>query len=150
EGPLPDSSGYQYSQPIEPTFSDISYATLSPWEKFDLYLPAARDRPTPLIIWIHGGAFSVGDKRSMPRRYFGPPPNPIGPMGPYQIQVPDVAALTRKGYSVASLNYRLLRQQPGDKFVAYALPAVQDAKAAVRFLRANAAKYGLDPEKFAV
>src|ERR1700752_3551993 len=30
------------------------------------------------------------------------------------------------------------------------LPAVQDGKAAVRFLRANAAKYGLDPEKFAV
>jgi acetyl esterase/lipase len=70
-------------------------------------------------------------------------------MGPYQIQVPDVAALTRKGYSVVSLNYRLLRH-PGDKFVAYALPAVQDGKAAVRFLRANAAKYGLDPEKFAV
>lgn len=149
EGPLPDSSGYQYSQPIEPTFSDISYATLSPSEKFDLYLPAARDRPAPLIIWIHGGAFSVGDKRSMPRRNFGPPPKPVDLMGPYQIQVPDVAALTRKGYSVVSLKYRLLRH-PGDKFVAYALPAVQDGKAAVRFLRANAAKYGLDPEKFAV
>jgi acetyl esterase/lipase len=149
EVPLPDSSRYQYSQPIEPTFSDISYATLSPSEKFDLYLPAARDRPAPLIIWIHGGHFSVGDKRSMPRRDFGPPPKPIGPMGPYQIQVPDVAALTRKGYSVVSLNYRLL-DHPGDKFVAYALPAVQDGKAAVRFLRANAAKYGLDPEKFAV
>jgi acetyl esterase/lipase len=149
EGPSPDSSAYQYSQPIEPTFSDISYATLSPSETFDLYLPAARDRPTPLIIWIHGGAFSAGDKRSMPRRNFGPPPKPIGPMGPYQIQVPDVAALTRKGYAVASLNYRLVRG-PGDKFAAYALPAVQDGKAAVRFLRANAAKYGLDPEKFAV
>ena len=149
EEPLPDSSGYQYSQPIEPTFSDISYATLSPWEKFDLYLSAARDRPAPLIIWIHGGAFSVGNKGAMPRRYFGPPPKPTGPMGPYQIQVPDVAALTRKGYSVVSINYRLLRK-PGDKFAAYAIPAVQDGKAAVRFLRANAAKYGLDPEKFAV
>ena len=149
DGPSPDSSGYQYSQPIEPTFPNISYAALSPSEKFDLYLPTARDRPAPLIIWIHGGAFSVGDKRSMPRRYFGPPPKPINRMGPYQIQVPDVAALTGKGYSVVSLNYRLLRH-PGDTFAAYALPAVQDGKAAVRFLRANAAKYGLDPEKFAV
>ena len=70
-------------------------------------------------------------------------------MGPYQIQVPDVAALTRKGYAVVSLNYRLLRR-PGDAFIDYALPAVQDGKAALRFLRANAAKYGLDPEKFAV
>jgi acetyl esterase/lipase len=82
EEPLPDSAGYQYSQPREPTFSDISYATLSPSEKFDLYLPAASDRPAPLIIWIHGGAFSVGDKRSMPRRNFGPPPKPVDLMGP--------------------------------------------------------------------
>jgi len=145
----PDSAGYQYSQPIEPTFSDLSYATQSPSQKLDLYLPAAQDRPAPVVIWIHGGAFRVGDKHSMPRRNFGPPPTPKGPDGPYQIQVPDVAALTRKGYAVVSLNYRLLRH-PGDAFVEYALPAVQDGKAALRFLRANAAKYGLDPEKFAV
>jgi acetyl esterase/lipase len=144
-----DSSTYQYSQPIDPTFYDIPYATLSPSQKLDLYLPAAKDRPAPLVVWIHGGAFMVGDKRSMPRRYFGPPPTPTGPMGPYQIQVPDVAALTRKGYAVVSLNYRLLRR-PSDAFVDYALPAVQDGKVALRFLRANAAKYGLDPEKFAV
>jgi len=139
----------QYSQPIEPTFFDIPYATLSPSQKLDLYLPAEKDRPTPLVIWIHGGAFRVGDKRSMPRRDFAPAPTPTGPDGPYQIQVPDVAASTRKGYAVVSLNYRLLRH-PGDAFIDYALPAVQDGKAAVRFLRANAAKYGLDPDKFAV
>ena len=80
---------------------------------------------------------------------FGPAPKPKGPDGPYQIQVPDVAALTRKGYAVVSLNYRLLRR-PGDRFVDFARPAVQDGKAAVRFLRANAALYGLDPGKFAV
>jgi acetyl esterase/lipase len=139
----------QYSQPIEPTFYDIPYATLSRLQKLDLYLPAAKDRPAPLVIWIHGGAFRVGDKRSMPRRDFGPAPTPIGPDGPYQIQVPDVAALTRKGYAVVSLNYRLLRRT-GDSFIDYALPAVQDGKAAVRFLRANAANYGLNPDKFAV
>jgi acetyl esterase/lipase len=144
-----DSSAYQYSQPIEPTFHDISYATLSPFQKLDLYLPAAQERPAPVVIWIHGGGFRVGDKHSMPRRNFGPPPTPKGPDGPYQIQVPDVAALTRKGYAVVSLNYRLLRR-PGAAFVDFALPAVQDGKAALRFLRANAAKYGLDPEKFAV
>jgi acetyl esterase/lipase len=149
QGASSDSSAYQYSQPIEPTFYDISYATLSPSQKLDLYLPPAQDRPAPVVIWIHGGAFRVGDKRSMPRRNFGPPPTPKGPDGPYQIQVPDVAALTRKGYAVVSLNYRLLRR-PGDAFADYALPAVQDGKAALRFLRANAAKYGLDPEKFAV
>jgi acetyl esterase/lipase len=149
QGATSDLSGYQYSQSIEPTFSDLPYAALSPLEKLDLYLPAARDKPAPLVIWIHGGGFIVGDKHSMPRRNFGPPPTPKGPDGPYQIQVPDVAALTHKGYAVASLNYRLLRR-PGDRFVDFARPAVQDGKAAVRFLRANAALYGLDPEKFAV
>jgi acetyl esterase/lipase len=101
------------------------------------------------VIWIHGGGFRVGDKHSMPRRNFGPAPKPKGPDGPYQIQVPDVAALTREGYAVVSLNYRLLRR-PSDRFVDFARPAVQDGKAAVRFLRANAALYGLDPGKFAV
>jgi len=87
----------------------------------------------------------VGDKRSMPRRNYGPAPKPLGPMGPYQVQVPDVAALIAKGYAVVSLNYRL-----GASMSAAALPAVQDGKAAVRFLRANAGKYHLDPGKFAV
>jgi acetyl esterase/lipase len=145
----PDSAGYQYSQPIEPTFSDLPYATQSPSQKLDLYLPVVKNGPAPLVIWIHGGGFRVGDKHSMPRRNFGPAPKPKGPDGPYQIQVPDVAALTHKGYAVVSLNYHLLRR-PGDRFVDFARPAVQDGKAAVRFLRANAALYGLDPGKFAV
>jgi acetyl esterase/lipase len=131
--------------PLEATFADLSYANKSPLQKLDLYLPAAGHGPAPLVIWIHGGALRVGDKRSMPRRNFGPPPKPRGRFGPFQIQVPDVAALTAKGYAVASLNYRL-----GSWMVTAATPAIQDGKAAVRFLRANAAKYGLDPERFAV
>jgi acetyl esterase/lipase len=71
---------------------------------------------------------------------------PVGPHGPYQVQVPNVAALVARGYAVASLNYRL-----GDSFVGAALPAIQDAKAAgVRFLRAHAGKYNLNPNQFAV
>ncbi|HEY5227630.1 MAG TPA: alpha/beta hydrolase, partial [Opitutaceae bacterium] len=73
----------------------------------------------------------------------------VGIEGIYQIQVPDVGALTAKGYAVASLNYRLLNK-PGEKFYSIALPAVQDGKAAVRFLRANASKYNIDPRRFAV
>jgi acetyl esterase/lipase len=144
-----DSGAYHYCQPIEPTFADVAYATLSPSEKLDLFLPARKRGHAPLVIWIHGGAFRVGDKRSMPRRNFGPPPITAGPTGPYQVQVPDVAALTSKGYAVATINYRLLAQ-PGEPFYQFAVPAVQDGKAAVRFLRANAAKYNLDPNRFAV
>ena len=130
---------------ITPAITDLAYAEKLPAEKLDLYLPAKGSTPAPLVIWIHGGGFRVGDKRSMPRRTFGPPPKPAGPNGPYQIQVPNVAALVAKGYAVVSLNYRL-----GTSFVDAALPAIQDAKAAVRFLRANAGKYYLDPNRFAV
>jgi acetyl esterase/lipase len=138
------AAAYHYSPPIAATIVDLAYAEKSPLEKLDLYLPAPSASPAPVVIWIHGGALMVGDKRSMPRKDFGPPPKPTGRMGPFQIQVPDVAALTAKGYAVVSLNYRL-----GPSMDAAALPAVQDGKAAVRFLRANAAKYHLNPDKFA-
>jgi acetyl esterase/lipase len=141
---------YLYHNPVEPTYRDLAYATESPAEKLDLYLPASAQHPCPVVIWMHGGGFAVGDKQSMPRRNFGPPPIPIGPSGPFQIQVPDAAALMEKGYAVVSLNYRLLGMRQGEKFRVFATAAVQDAKAAVRFLRANATKYNLDPNRFAV
>jgi acetyl esterase/lipase len=128
-----------------PTFADLAYANQSPAEKLDLYLPPPSDAPAPLVIWIHGGGFMVGDKKSMPRQNFGPAPKPSSVMGPYQIQVPDVAALIAKGYAVVSLNYRL-----GTSMFTAAYPALRDGKAAVRFLRANAPKYRLDSGKFAV
>src|SRR5712692_1678558 len=127
-----------------PNFADVAYADQSPTQNLDLYLPKPSSSLAPVVIWIHGGAFRVGDKSSMPRRDFGPPPKPVGPDGPYQIQVPDVAALTAKGYAVVSLNYRL-NYRVGDRPYAAMVAAVKDGKAAVRFLRANASKYGLDP-----
>ena len=128
-----------------PNFSDLTYAQESPAQKLDLYLPKPSGSPAPLVIWIHGGGLMVGDKSSMPRRDFGPPPKSVGRDGPFQPQVPDVAALTAKGYAVASLNYRL-----GSNMGAAAIPALRDGKAAVRFLKANAEKYQLDPGKIAL
>ena len=69
---------------------------------------------------IHGGAFLMGDKT----------------MG-----ADEIAALVDAGFAAAALNYRLAGEA---RFPA----AVQDVKAAVRFLRANAAEYGLDPDRF--
>jgi len=134
---------------LRPTFADLPYADKSPFEKLDLYLPSEQHSPTPLVIWIHGGGFQTGDKRSMPRRDHGPPPKLLGPRGPFQIQVPDVAALTAKGYAVVSLNYRLIYKS-GEHIYKAAIAGFQDGKAAVRFLRANAGRYNLDPKKFAV
>ncbi|SNQ51922.1 Esterase/lipase [Frankia canadensis] len=75
----------------------------------------------PVVLTIHGGAFAVGDKRD---------------------DLPVVRALVRAGYAVASVNYRLSGEA---RFPA----AVQDVKAAVRWLRAHADEYGLDPDRIA-
>lgn len=71
----------------------------------------------PLIIWVHGGAFRVGSKE-------------------------DKVPLTylAKGYALASINYRLSQHA--------VFPAqIQDCKAAVRWLRANAGRFSLDPQR---
>lgn len=72
----------------------------------------------PLIVYIHGGAFRAGSKNQLP-----------------------AISYVEKGYAVASLEYR---------FSQHAIfPAqVEDVKAAVRWLRANADEYGIDPERF--
>lgn len=88
--------------------------------KLDLYLPEMADKPLPVVVWIHGGAWKAGSKDRCP-----------------------VAALSGKGYAVASINYRLL--QHGD------FPAqIEDCKAALRWLRASAKKYNLDGEHIGV
>jgi acetyl esterase/lipase len=130
---------------MRPTFADLPYAGTSRFQKLDLYLPGDRSKPAPVVIWIHGGGLTRGDKRSLPRADFSPAPKPRGAYGPYQVQVPDVAALLARGYAVVSLNYRL-----GFALMTSVTPAVADTKAAIRFLRTNARAYGLDPARFAV
>ena len=87
--------------------------------RLDLYLPESGDKPLPLIIWIHGGAWLAGSKDD---------PSPA-------------LRFTANGYAVAHVGYRLSQEA---KFPAQ----IHDCKAAVRWLRANAAKYKLDPNKF--
>ena len=88
--------------------------------KLDLYLPAKADAPLPLIVWVHGGGWEGGSKEGCPA-------------------IPFVA----KGYAVASINYRLSQHA--------VFPAqIEDCKAAIRWLRANAKKYDLDAEHIGV
>ncbi|WP_405534995.1 alpha/beta hydrolase [Streptomyces sp. NBC_00075] len=136
-----DSSPADSASPAS-KISDLAYAEASPQERLDLYLPGSTARRAPLVIWIHGGGWRVGDKSSAATF---PDPSaslrqPADCRDIVQVQVPDVAALNAKGYAVAAINYRLTRDP---------VTAVQDAKAAVRFLRANAARYHLDPDRFA-
>jgi len=104
------------------TVRDIAYVENGhPQQKLDLYLPAAADvgAPRPLVIWVHGGGWKMGDKRQC-----------------------AAARLVTDGYVVASVNYRLSQDA--------VFPAqIEDCKAAVRWLRAHAADYAIDPKRFA-
>jgi acetyl esterase/lipase len=85
-------------------------------QKLDLYLPEKVTRPLPVIVWVHGGGWYEGDKD-------------------WRRAVP----LVPKGYAVANINYRLSQDA--------IFPAqIEDCKAAIRWLRSNAAKYNLDPD----
>ncbi|MFM7376515.1 MAG: alpha/beta hydrolase fold domain-containing protein, partial [Erythrobacter sp.] len=103
-----------------PDYADVAYAPLSARQTFDLYLPEG-EGPFPLVIHIHGGGFRMGDKGMLPRNIR--------------------KVLLARGIAVATINYRLSGEA---RFPA----AIEDAKAAVRFLRANAARYRIDPERF--
>jgi len=89
--------------------------------KLDLAIPSVGEGPFPLVVCIHGGAWRMGNKRAFHGR------------------MPD---LVRNGYVAASVAYRFCPK--------YRFPAqVEDVKCAVRFLRANAAKYKIDPTRVA-
>ena len=98
--------------------SDISYADLSSAQKMDIYIPEGTG-PFPVVVLIHGGAFKMGDKG---------------------MEASNAAALVAKGIAAASINYRLSGEA---KYPAQ----IEDCKAAVRFLLANATKYNLNPDK---
>lgn len=101
---------------------DIPYADNSSAQRLDIYLPNAGDGPFPVIIAIHGGAFLMGDKADA------------------QLNAP-ISGVER-GYAVVSINYRLSGEAT---FPA----AVRDVQAAIRFLKANASRCLLDPQRFA-
>lgn len=95
----------------------------------DLYIPPESvQRPPagfPLVVYVHGDGWADGDTRHS---------------GPF-VDFPGVlASLSGKGYVVASIEYRLSSEA---KFPAQA----RDVKAAIRWLRINAAKYGIDPAR---
>jgi acetyl esterase/lipase len=107
---------------VAPTYADLAYADQSTAQKLDLYIPTSGSGPYPVVIMVHGGGFMMGDKA-----------DGAGLTG--------VDTLLSAGYAVASINYRLSSEA--------IYPAqIYDTKAAVRFLRANATQYYLNPEKF--
>lgn len=94
--------------------------------------------PAPLLIWVHGGAWRFGTNRGLRDVEIM---TPEGPRTNRQTLMRR--ALQEQGWAVAAINYRYSHQAifPGD---------LHDVKEAVRFFRANAHEFGIDPQRIAV
>lgn len=97
---------------VQPTHADVPYGAHAQ-QKIDIYL-AESDRPTPLVLYIHGGGFRGGSKR-------GVNPKPF----------------LDAGISLASIEYRFVQHRPLPA-------AHDDCRRAIQFLRHHAKKYNFD------
>ncbi len=101
--------------------NDIQYATSASGEALRLDLyKPETGGPAPLIVWVHGGAWENGNKTAMP-----------------------LAPIIDRGFAVASLDFSPASKAP--------FPGqVHEIKAAIRFLRAEAARYGYNASRIAI
>ena len=142
----PGNAPLRYRDPVFASVSktsDVVYGSAINAENqtvtltLDIYEPTG-DTVTarPAIVWVHGGSFTSGDKTSPEL-------------------VDEANTFASKGYFNVSINYRL---EPGGCTTSAApgvcqtsiLEALADAQTAVRFLRTNAATYGIDPSRIAI
>jgi acetyl esterase/lipase len=92
--------------------------------KMDIYYPKTASVALPVAMYVHGGGWTGGDKAA-------------------GAGVNEIPEMIKRGYLVAAINYRLAPQ--------YRFPAmIEDVKCAVRFLRAKASTFGLDPGSIGV
>ncbi|MHC4558041.1 MAG: alpha/beta hydrolase fold domain-containing protein [Planctomycetota bacterium] len=102
---------------LKPTYANVRYG---PYERnvFDLYLTKST-RQAPLVLYIHGGGFRGGDKRSL--------------------NSSEARSYLNAGFSIAAINYRLTNTAP-------APAAYLDCARALQFLRHNAGKWNINPQ----
>ena len=113
---------------------DVGYTPSKPHPSriLDVFLPETGDGPFPTLICIHGGAFWGGNKRDF--------------------QVASYMEAIPYGFAVVSVEQRLCNRLPDGGYNQEGIfpNPVFDFKSAIRYLRANAASYKLDPERFAL
>ncbi|MDQ0116858.1 acetyl esterase/lipase [Pseudarthrobacter defluvii] len=109
-------------------YREVTYARALGFRplKLDIWLPRDAAGPTPLVLWVHGGAFQLGDRRELPPTF--------APDSVFRL-------LNQAGIACATADYRHALEAP--------FPAqLHDLKAAVRYLREFAAQLNIDPERF--
>ncbi|SFT84629.1 Acetyl esterase/lipase [Geodermatophilus amargosae] len=127
----------RFLPPAEPTrrddgarhFPGLTYAVAFGYRplQLDVWVPDT-PAPAPLVVWVHGGAWMIGDRRELPET-----------LRPGQV----FDALLSAGLAVATIDYRFTLEAP--------FPAqLHDAKAAVRYLRSFAGELGVDTTRIGV
>ena len=102
--------------------TDVAYGPLD-CQKLDVYYPPEGDGPFPVVFYIHGGSWLVGDRR--------------------HCALDCIVDALDVGYALVVPDYRLLSEAPFPEFIF-------DVKTAVRWARAHAAEYGFDAARFAM
>lgn len=121
EAQPPEQSAQPGVPPGVVVHRDLEYARVGQRSlRLDVYVPQQADRPLPLVVWIHGGGWRRGSKDRCP-----------------------AARLVPQGFVAASIQYRLSDEA---KFPAQ----IEDCKAAIRWLRANAGRFSIDAERIGV
>ncbi|HEX4145055.1 MAG TPA: alpha/beta hydrolase [Pirellulales bacterium] len=115
----------RFGDKVELRFDQPYAGTSNKFQMLDLYLPKHRadDKPLPLVVFIHGGGWSGGDRKG------------------YAVPACILAASGK--YAAASVGYRLSAE-------AHWPQQIFDCKAAIRWLRGHAKELGLDPDKIGV
>jgi len=118
---------------------DISYLAPDREEKMDAYIPPESfQRPVPAVLLIHGGGWKIGDKADKREQNIG-------------------STLASNGYAVFSINYILQKPAIKDEQGKVITPASKvwpqnfyECKTALRYMKKEAATYGIDSSKIAV
>lgn len=120
--PTPSAVKKPAPTPTVPKFANLQYGDgTNAANLLDIYLPEKIDKPVPVVVWIHGGGWANGDKSPSPQ----------------------FLQLLPHGLAVASINYRLSGEAP--------FPAqIYDCKGAIRYLRAHAKEYQIDPDRIGI
>jgi acetyl esterase/lipase len=141
---------------MAPTYKDVVFATVNNDNgdkkdlKMNIFKPQGKTEATPVLVYIHGGGWAMGDYQGddAPKNPNATSQKPIdqhtGQMsGDNASSYKVFKSILNNGIAFVSIDYRLNSEA--------AFPAqIYDVKGAIRYLRAHAKEYGLDPDKIAV
>lgn len=111
---------------LTPTVADFAYAEDSPRQKFDFW-QAKSNKPTPLVLLIHGGGWRAGDKNSY--------------------RSAQIQPFLDAGISVAAINYRYIAQAMEQHVEPPVKGCLLDAARALQTLRSKAKEWNIDPKR---